>query len=404
MLCVACRTDNRWCPDCVDALAENPIPVSTGFTGQLTSAYAEALLANKPGGPAMTTFPLGKLYRDWLSVRDGDQSAYPSDETLAKYQQWAEELIAGGKREAQGADFRQFARLRQGNRHMDLMSVGAALNMETDCKAPEGWEFLNEPEQLQKSGPGGPIDAMTGKWDGDVRVAKESATGSLSIIYLESGDIWWHGDTKHFLHYGESQFKAAWDWLVQQTEGKQMSTIRMIHKDFDGGFSIVRHSEMSEGDLLSSQMNSTYCDPPLPLSWEMPGEHIAAMIRNKLQEAYRQLNVDSITVFYTELIDAFWELMYKDPLFGCVQHATVRRGLWNSRKWVEGLDLDVTKRQRYTYIAPACRRLAKKFFNDRIGLLQALGEAKGVKRRNTILSQLEDKGWLPKEYNRTVVR
>jgi len=92
---------------------------------------------------------LGKLYRDWLSVRDGDQSAYPSVETLIKYQRWAEELVIGGRREYQGADFRRFCRVRlEGKaRGLDLMTAGTAYRNGKDYPAPEDWEFLSEAEE-----------------------------------------------------------------------------------------------------------------------------------------------------------------------------------------------------------------------------------------------------------------
>lgn len=92
---------------------------------------------------------LGKLYRDWLSVRDGDQSAYPSVERLVKYQQWAEELVIGGRREHQGADFRRFCRVRlEGKaRGLDLMTAGTAYRNGRDYPAPEGWECLVEAEE-----------------------------------------------------------------------------------------------------------------------------------------------------------------------------------------------------------------------------------------------------------------
>ena len=92
---------------------------------------------------------LGKLYRDWLSVRDGDQSAYPSVETLVKYQRWAEELVIGGRREYQGADFRRFCRVRlEGKaRGLDLMAAGTAYRNGKDFPAPEGWKCLVEVEE-----------------------------------------------------------------------------------------------------------------------------------------------------------------------------------------------------------------------------------------------------------------
>lgn len=96
----------------------------------------------KPKG----SLELGKMYRDWLSVRDGNQSAYPSVETLVKYQGWAGELASGGRRADQGFDFRRFCRVLLEGRawHMDLMTVGVAYHNGKDYPAPEGWECLEE--------------------------------------------------------------------------------------------------------------------------------------------------------------------------------------------------------------------------------------------------------------------
>lgn len=92
--------------------------------------------------------PIGPLYRDWLSITNGDESAYPSGDRLAQYAGWGRELLAAGSRETEGVDFRRFCRVRvEGKmRHMDLMSAGNAYRNGVDFPAPTGWEFLAEPE------------------------------------------------------------------------------------------------------------------------------------------------------------------------------------------------------------------------------------------------------------------
>jgi hypothetical protein len=92
--------------------------------------------------------PIGTLYRDWLSVTNGDESAYPSVERLAQYARWGRELLASGSRADEGADFRRFCRVRvEGKaRHLDLASAGNAYRDGGDCAAPAGWAFLAEPE------------------------------------------------------------------------------------------------------------------------------------------------------------------------------------------------------------------------------------------------------------------
>jgi hypothetical protein len=92
---------------------------------------------------------LGKLYRDWLSISGCKESANPSEERLAQYQEWAEELAIGGGRQDGGSAFRRFCRVRLAGREagMDLMVVGEAFQNDKDYPAPEGWECLLEPEK-----------------------------------------------------------------------------------------------------------------------------------------------------------------------------------------------------------------------------------------------------------------
>jgi len=92
---------------------------------------------------------LGKLYRDWLSISGCKESADPSDERLAQYQVWAEELVAGGEREDGGAAFRRFCRMRLAgfDAGMDLMAAGEAYHNDADYPTPEGWNCLLEPEE-----------------------------------------------------------------------------------------------------------------------------------------------------------------------------------------------------------------------------------------------------------------
>ena len=101
---------------------------------------------------------LGELYRDWLSVTNGDESAYPSPERLAQYQEWAEELVIGGSREADGADFRRFCRVRLAgqSRHLDLASAGQAFRGGKDFPAPAGWECLREREPTKDTAQANP--------------------------------------------------------------------------------------------------------------------------------------------------------------------------------------------------------------------------------------------------------
>jgi len=108
--------------------------------------YLERLFQPDEQTPANA---MGKLYRDWLSISGCRESANPSEERLARYQTWAEELVAGGERQDGGAAFRRFCRVRLAGREvgMDLMVVGEAFQNGKDYPAPEGWECLLEPEK-----------------------------------------------------------------------------------------------------------------------------------------------------------------------------------------------------------------------------------------------------------------
>jgi|GEM_PF-788573 len=92
---------------------------------------------------------LGKLYRDWLSISGSEESANPSDERLAQYQAWAEELVIGGEREDGGAAFRRFCRVRLAglDTGMDLQAAGEAYHNGADQPATAGWGCLCEREQ-----------------------------------------------------------------------------------------------------------------------------------------------------------------------------------------------------------------------------------------------------------------
>ncbi len=92
---------------------------------------------------------LGKLYRDWLSISGCKESADPSEERLAQYQVWAEELVVGGERDDGGAAFRRFCRVRLAglDTGMDLIAAGEAYNNGMDFPAPEGWNCLCEMEK-----------------------------------------------------------------------------------------------------------------------------------------------------------------------------------------------------------------------------------------------------------------
>jgi hypothetical protein len=92
---------------------------------------------------------LAYLYRDWLSVTNGDESAPPSEETLAKYQGWAEELVVGGEREREGLEFRRFCRVRleARSRRLALDAVAEAFRDNVDYPPMEDWECLEENDQ-----------------------------------------------------------------------------------------------------------------------------------------------------------------------------------------------------------------------------------------------------------------
>lgn len=444
-LCTPCFTDNKRCQDCVNALAE------------MKSKEADRL-------SELGDYPLGKLYRDWLSVRDGKESAYPSPETLRVYQGWAEELLAGGKREWEGEPFRRFCRLRQSARHMDLMTVGAALDNGQDCPAPEGWKMLNEPtdpndlhdamqvvtqqvNEIKKLHDAQEqVDAfdkleamvrqlqidngwiMTGSENriaharleakkvlrglhrpghtlhqGIVLGRGDAPTGALTIIYLESGETLWNADMRHFIHRGPKQFFAAWEWLENQvaTDMKR-ETIRVLHKDYDGDYTrITERSKISEGEMLHKELLTTYNPPPVPADWDTPsGTSLCSMVRGLLKLAHyhaKQGSHADAPVFYTDLVRIFRDMFGTHLVFGCIP--TDKRGqLWGLEKWIADMKLEVIKRKTYRYVQPDDRRLATKHKTSKATLLQALMTATGEKRSRTILSELEDQGWLPVEY------
>jgi hypothetical protein len=99
--------------------------------------------------PEEATRDLARLYRDWISVTVGGESAHPSEETQAKYQRWAEELVVGGEREREGFSFRCFCRLRlQGkSQGLDLAATVDAFRNQVDCPPPEDWECLEESDE-----------------------------------------------------------------------------------------------------------------------------------------------------------------------------------------------------------------------------------------------------------------
>ncbi|MCP4539209.1 MAG: hypothetical protein GY832_18895, partial [Chloroflexi bacterium] len=94
---------------------------------------------------------LGTFYRDWLSVRDDSVSAYPSAETMLKYQRWAGELVVGGAREREGRDFRRFCRIQlEGKMRglVDLAMIGDLYDQQkVDFPAPKGWACLRETDE-----------------------------------------------------------------------------------------------------------------------------------------------------------------------------------------------------------------------------------------------------------------
>jgi hypothetical protein len=92
---------------------------------------------------------LAVLYRDWLSVANGDESAYPSLLKLHHYCQAARQLVVGGERECEGQDFRRFCRVRlEGKvRGFDLTIVGKAYRAKRDFAPPDGWDCLRETDE-----------------------------------------------------------------------------------------------------------------------------------------------------------------------------------------------------------------------------------------------------------------
>jgi SNF2 family DNA or RNA helicase/predicted RNA methylase len=81
-----------------------------------TAAADEAVLS---GGPpnhllALSDRDLGGIYRDYVAMNDYRISAYPSDETLNKYADWARRSLQGEQvGPSDPADFARFARLRR---------------------------------------------------------------------------------------------------------------------------------------------------------------------------------------------------------------------------------------------------------------------------------------------------
>jgi len=108
--------------------------------------YIDEFFGNYFKPHEQATLALGKLYRDWLSISGCKESADPSEERLAQYQVWAEELVVGGEREDGGAAFRRFCRVRLAGLDvgMDLIAAAEAYNNGIDYPAPEGWNCLLE--------------------------------------------------------------------------------------------------------------------------------------------------------------------------------------------------------------------------------------------------------------------
>ena len=108
--------------------------------------YLDEFLVNYFRLHEQAPLALGKLYRDWLSISGCKESADPSDERLAQYQVWAEELVVGGEREDGGAAFRRFCRVRLAGLDvgMDLIVAGEAYQNGADYPATEGWNCLLE--------------------------------------------------------------------------------------------------------------------------------------------------------------------------------------------------------------------------------------------------------------------
>ena len=123
--------------------------VLTDLAVKASPAYFDEFFGNYFKPHAQAPLALGKLYRDWLSISVHEESPDPTEERLAQYQVWAEELVVGGEREDGGAAFRRFCRLRLAglDTGMDVQAAGEAYHNGQDDLAPKGCESLSEREK-----------------------------------------------------------------------------------------------------------------------------------------------------------------------------------------------------------------------------------------------------------------
>lgn len=169
------------------------------------NAYDEVLLRFEDGSVDAFSphqiFPLGEnlkgkeldlayLYRDWISATIGGVSAYPSEETLAKYQGWAAELVIGGEREKEGAQFRRFCRVRLEGRQwgFDLATAAEAFRNKVDYSPIEGWDCLEESDE----------HFLNQSWESGRTPSRPCVRCGQSPGEEEEGWIWFCG-TKNYL-------------------------------------------------------------------------------------------------------------------------------------------------------------------------------------------------------------
>jgi hypothetical protein len=228
--------------------------------------------------------------------------------------------------------------------------------------------------------------------DGDGTVqARGGPAGSLTIVYLDDGNIVWTGDVRCFADHGEQQFQAAWQWLQQ---GRTKST-RLLSKSYYGDRHAESRGKLSEVDALRRAVQSCYAEPDVPEDWDNPGLHLAAHIRALLLKAYLDVQDRDGRVFYECLASTFDELTKSDGILGRIELTFSQ--LWSPDRWVESLDREVLKRKSWRYVPADERRLAQKLRGNRDALLEALPKATG-KRETAILSELADLGQVPDEY------
>jgi hypothetical protein len=253
---------------------------------------------------------------------------------------------------------------------------------------------------------------------------RDIPSGSLRIVYLGDAPdgIVWTGDTRSFRQHSEGSegLRQAFDFLNTvkgHIEAADGCRVVAIQKDFGKGVharvepartgSECLQIEGWEGFDLSLTPSSNlagelgylvrncYAEPGVPDDWSAPGLHLAQHVRALIRRAHTALQERDGKVFWTELWAEFGELSRADELLSQVEQVW----LWSRERFLEGMDdVQVVKRQSWTYCKPDERRLAKKYRRDRDNLMAALAKAKTATRRNDVLSELADLDALPDEY------